>query len=83
MKWLALAAIRFYQRRISPGLPPACRYQPTCSQYGLEAIHQFGVWRGGWMTVRRLLRCTPFHAGGFDPVPERSGPLPTGESASP
>ena len=71
MKWLVLAAIRFYQRRISPGLPAACRYQPTCSEYGYEAVERFGVLRGGTLTVWRLLRCTPFHRGGYDPVPEK------------
>jgi putative membrane protein insertion efficiency factor len=71
MKRVVLAAIRFYQRRISPTLPPACRYQPTCSQYGYEAVDRFGVWRGGLMTGARLLRCTPFGRGGYDPVPSR------------
>jgi len=69
MTRLVLAAIRFYQRRVSPGLPAACRYQPTCSQYAYEAIARFGVWRGGRMTVSRLLRCTPLGRGGYDPVP--------------
>ncbi len=72
MKRAVLAAIRFYQRRISPGLPAACRYQPTCSQYGYEAVERFGVARGLWLTLRRLLRCTPFGRGGYDPVPERT-----------
>lgn len=73
MKSLALRSIRFYQRRISPGLPAACRYQPTCSQYALEAIERFGVARGSRMALTRLLRCTPLHRGGFDPVPDASG----------
>jgi putative membrane protein insertion efficiency factor len=64
-----LATIRFYQRSVSPGMPPACRFQPTCSYYGYEAIARHGVLRGGWLTARRLLRCNPFHAGGYDPVP--------------
>ncbi len=69
MKPLVLAAIRFYQRSVSPGMPPACRFQPTCSHYGYEAIQRHGLLRGGWLAVRRLLRCNPFHAGGYDPVP--------------
>ena len=72
MKRVGLAAIRFYQRRISPGLPAACRFQPTCSQYGYEAVERFGLLRGGVMTVWRLLRCTPFTPGGYDPVPDRT-----------
>jgi putative membrane protein insertion efficiency factor len=64
-----LAVIRFYQRSVSPGMPPACRFQPTCSHYGYEAIARHGVLRGGWLTAKRLVRCNPFHAGGYDPVP--------------
>lgn len=74
MKRYVLGAIRFYQRRVSPGLPAACRYQPTCSQYTLEAIDRYGVVRGAWMGVRRLLRCTPLNRGGYDPVPEQPAP---------
>jgi putative membrane protein insertion efficiency factor len=70
MRKLTLGAIRFYQRTISPFRPPACRYQPTCSEYGYEAIERFGVRRGGWLTLRRLSRCHPFHKGGYDPVPQ-------------
>ena len=57
-----------YQRIISPLLPSACRFYPTCSQYMRDAVERYGVARGVWMGVRRLLRCHPFHAGGFDPV---------------
>jgi putative membrane protein insertion efficiency factor len=64
-----LLLIRFYQRFISPGLPPACRFYPTCSEYGYEAISRYGIIKGGVLTVRRLLRCHPFHPGGYDPVP--------------
>ncbi len=71
MKRVALAAIRFYQRRLSPGAPPACRFQPTCSHYAHDAIEEYGVARGGAMAVWRLLRCNPLNDGGFDPVPER------------
>ncbi|MCI8524612.1 MAG: membrane protein insertion efficiency factor YidD [Oscillospiraceae bacterium] len=70
MKRILLAAIRFYQRRISPAFPPRCRFSPTCSQYALEAIGKYGARRGGWLALRRLLRCQPFYRGDyFDPVP--------------
>ncbi len=69
MKRLLLALIRFYQRAISPGLPAACRYEPTCSRYSYEAIERYGALRGSWLGLRRLLRCHPFHRGGYDPVP--------------
>lgn len=61
--------IRGYRTLISPLLPPTCRYTPTCSQYALEAIERFGAWRGAMMAILRILRCHPFHAGGYDPVP--------------
>ena len=69
MKKAALFLIRFYQRFISPGLPAACRFSPTCSEYGYEAIARYGIIKGGVLTVRRVLRCHPFHPGGYDPVP--------------
>lgn len=65
----AAALIRLYQLTISPVLPPSCRFTPSCSQYTREAILKYGVLRGGWMGLRRLLRCHPFHPGGYDPVP--------------
>lgn len=68
MKTAAIALLRFYQWAISPWLPPACRYAPTCSEYAIQAMNKYGALRGGWMAVRRLARCHPFHAGGFDPV---------------
>ncbi|HEX7314895.1 MAG TPA: membrane protein insertion efficiency factor YidD [Pyrinomonadaceae bacterium] len=60
--------LRFYKAFISPLLPPACRFVPTCSEYALEAIERYGALRGSWMGLRRLLRCHPFHPGGYDPV---------------
>ena len=70
MKRLLLGPIHFYQRFISPYLPPRCRYIPTCSQYALEAIEKYGVRKGGWLAFKRLMRCHPFHKGNFyDPVP--------------
>lgn len=71
MRAILMGAIRVYKRFISPLLPPACRYEPTCSQYALDAIELYGPWRGTWMAVRRILRCHPFSRGGFDPVPPR------------
>jgi putative membrane protein insertion efficiency factor len=65
-----LVLIRFYQRAISPALPSACRFEPTCSRYAYTAIERFGPWRGSWLAVRRLLRCTPLTPMGYDPVPE-------------
>ncbi len=69
MKYLALVPIWFYQRFVSPVLPSSCRFQPTCSQYALEAVERFGLLRGGSLAIRRILRCHPFNPGGFDPVP--------------
>jgi putative membrane protein insertion efficiency factor len=68
MSWLALRSIRFYQRWISPALPSTCRYQPTCSEYGYQAIAKYGIIKGGRMAIGRILRCNPFFPGGYDPV---------------
>jgi len=68
MRRIPLALIRFYQLAISPMFPPACRFQPTCSEYGYEAISRYGIIKGGWMTARRIARCHPFSRGGYDPV---------------
>jgi uncharacterized protein len=65
---LALIILRIYKRWISPGLPSTCRFHPTCSEYMMEAIERYGALRGIGMGFRRLLRCHPFHEGGFDPV---------------
>jgi putative membrane protein insertion efficiency factor len=66
---LLLGLIRLYQVALSPHLPPSCRFYPTCSNYGFEAILKYGALKGGLMAAGRLLRCHPFHPGGFDPVP--------------
>ncbi|MCS7260995.1 MAG: membrane protein insertion efficiency factor YidD [Anaerolineae bacterium] len=73
MKYIVLALIRFYQRFISPCLPPSCRFEPSCSQYGYQAIERYGVLRGGWLALKRVARCHPFHPGGYDPVPDLPG----------
>ncbi len=70
MKWLALRLIRLYQRYISPALPSACIYEPTCSRYTYEAIERYGFIRGAWLGIKRISRCHPFHQGGYDPVPD-------------
>ena len=68
-KRIMLGMIRFYRRFISPMFPPCCRFTPTCSAYALEAIQKYGALKGGYLSVRRVLRCNPFHKGGYDPVP--------------
>lgn len=62
--------IRGYRSVISPWLPPTCRYTPTCSQYALEAVQRYGAARGAWLALGRIVRCHPFRAGGYDPVPQ-------------
>ena len=70
MKKFFLSLILFYQRHISPAFPARCRFTPTCSAYAYEAIHKYGAMKGGWLAIRRLLRCHPFYKGDwFDPVP--------------
>ena len=70
MKSLFLALIRFYQRAISPLTPASCRFRPTCSAYAFEAIQKYGAWKGGFLALKRLLRCNPFYKGNpYDPVP--------------
>jgi putative membrane protein insertion efficiency factor len=68
MKQAALVVIRFYQRAISPYFPPSCRYYPTCSEYAFEAVKKHGFIRGSFLAIKRILRCHPFHVGGYDPV---------------
>lgn len=64
-----LALIGFYQRQISPALPPSCRFIPTCSEYAMQAVTKYGARKGGWLALKRILRCNPFFKGGYDPVP--------------
>ena len=71
MKNLLIILIKGYRKFISPLFPPSCRFQPTCSQYTLEAIETFGALHGSWLGLKRILRCHPFHPGGYDPVPPR------------
>lgn len=75
MRFLAELLIRLYQCTLSPMLGPACRFEPTCSEYAIEAIRRFGILRGSWLALRRLGRCHPFHAGGYDPVPPATSEL--------
>ncbi len=71
MKKVAVWLIRFYQKYLSGKKPPCCRFYPTCSQYALEAVQRFGFFRGGYLALKRILRCNPLFKGGIDPVPER------------
>jgi len=72
MKYIALFLIKAYQVLISPLMGANCRYQPTCSHYALEAIERFGIIQGGWLAIKRISRCHPWHEGGYDPVPDHS-----------
>ncbi len=72
MARILLSIIRFYRRWISPMTPPSCRFTPTCSAYAEEAVHRHGAARGGWLALRRLLRCHPFGSSGYDPVPGKA-----------
>jgi len=71
MKKILITLLKFYRRRISPALPPMCRYYPTCSQYALEAVETHGAFKGSLMAILRLLRCNILFPGGFDPVPPK------------
>lgn len=70
MKRLFLFAVKFYRYAISPLMPPSCRFYPTCSSYALQAIEKHGALKGSWYALRRIGRCHPWNAGGYDPVPE-------------
>ena len=72
MKRILIGLIRFYQKAIYPMRPPCCRFIPTCSAYAVEAVEKYGAWKGGWLALRRVLRCNPFHRQKsiqYDPVP--------------
>ena len=72
MKRILIGLIRFYQKAISPMRPPCCRFIPTCLAYAVEAVEKYGAWKGGWLALRRVLRCNPFHRQKsiqYDPVP--------------
>ncbi|MBO0602975.1 membrane protein insertion efficiency factor YidD [Sporosarcina sp. E16_3] len=70
MKKILIGFIKLYQKVISPLTPPSCRFYPTCSHYGIEAVEKHGALKGSWLAVRRISKCHPFHEGGFDPVPD-------------
>jgi putative membrane protein insertion efficiency factor len=75
VRYLVAFLIRIYQWTLSPLIGPACRFYPSCSQYAQQAILRFGLLRGGWLALKRLGRCHPWHPGGFDPVPPAAAPL--------
>lgn len=66
---ILIGLIKFYQLAVSPYLMPSCRYQPSCSQYGIDAIRKHGFFKGGWLTLRRVISCNPWGGSGYDPVP--------------
>lgn len=69
MKVLFVFLIKIYQRTLSRVMPSSCRFYPSCSEYGVQAIQKHGIFKGGWLTIKRIGRCQPFHPGGYDPVP--------------
>ena len=69
MKTIFIFLIKVYQRTLSRVLPPSCRFYPSCSEYGVQALQKYGLFKGGWLTVRRIARCHPLNPGGYDPVP--------------
>lgn len=77
MRKIFIGLIRAYQYLISPFLPPSCRFTPSCSTYAVEAIDRFGILRGGWLALRRVGRCHPWHEAGYDPVPEKEQQPPS------
>ncbi|SHN17529.1 membrane protein insertion efficiency factor YidD [Gracilibacillus kekensis] len=72
MRKLFILFIRFYQHFISPMFPPSCRFQPTCSHYSLVCFHRYNIFKAIYLSVKRILKCHPFHPGGFDPVPDKN-----------
>lgn len=77
MKYVLIVLIKIYQIFISPYFPSSCRYQPTCSQYAVEALKRFGFFKGSWLSIKRISRCHPWHEGGYDPVPEKEPRIKT------
>ncbi|WP_114354147.1 membrane protein insertion efficiency factor YidD [Saliterribacillus persicus] len=71
MKYIFISLIKFYQKFISPLTPPSCRFYPSCSHYSMESFKRFGVIKGAYLSTKRIIKCHPFHSGGFDPVPEK------------
>ena len=71
IKTLLITLIKGYRLLISPLFPPACRFHPTCSQYAIEALETFGISQGSWLALKRILRCHPYHPGGYDPIPPK------------
>jgi uncharacterized protein len=71
VKFILIALIRFYKRFFSPLFPPSCRFIPTCSTYAETAVERFGIFKGTYLSIKRILKCHPFHPGGFDPVPDK------------
>jgi len=69
MRNFLISVLKFYRRYISPLKPPTCRFTPTCSEYAVQAIEKYGAKKGGWLALKRVLRCNPFFPGGNDPVP--------------
>ncbi len=69
--WILILAVKVYKYVISPLLPPACRYYPTCSEYTVTALKRYGLLKGSFLSMKRILRCNPFFPGGYDPVPEK------------
>ncbi|UJF24689.1 membrane protein insertion efficiency factor YidD [Suttonella sp. R2A3] len=72
MKWVLIRLIRLYRLVLSPIMGQQCRFEPTCSRYGEEAIETHGALKGGWLTIKRIVKCGPWHRGGYDPVPKKT-----------
>ena len=79
MIWLVL----LYRMTLSPFIGGQCRFEPTCSRFGLEALRRYGAFKGGWLTTKRIIRCNPLHRGGYDPVPIDANPLDTARESPP